>query len=115
MCVFCKIVKGEIPKEFLFEDKDLVAFHDVRPMAPVHIIIITKKHIESVNELTKKDIEIAGKIILTAKELADKFDISEKGYRLLVRVNEWGGQEVMHLHMHLIGGAKIHENIHPAI
>ena len=113
MCIFCKIIKKELPAVVVYEDSDLLAFKDVRPLAPVHILIIPKKHIESVNDLTEKDAELAGKLILAAKKIAIDFDISPKGYKLLFRVGQWGGQEVAHVHLHLIGGVRLFENIRP--
>lgn len=113
-CIFCEIVKGKMPASIVFQDENILAFKDVRPLAPVHILIIPKKHIESINDLTAKDVELVGRMILAAKNLAADFDISPKGYKLLFRVGEWGGQEVNHIHLHLIGGAPLHENIHPA-
>lgn len=113
VCIFCKIVAKEIPASIVYEDSDILAFKDTRPLSPVHILIIPKKHIKSVDDLEKKDIELAGKIILTAKKIAREFDISPKGYKLLFRVGEWGGQEVSHLHLHLIGGAELYEEIRP--
>lgn len=115
MCVFCKIVKKEIPASVVYEDNDMLAFRDARPIAPVHILIIPKQHIESINDLGDKDAELIGRIIITAKKIAEEFDISPKGYKLLFRVGEWGGQEVMHIHLHLIGGAQLKENIHPVV
>ncbi len=114
MCVFCQIIKKEIPAEIVHEDAEVLAFKDVRPVAPVHILIIPKKHLASINDLTEEDVGLAGKLILTARTLAQKFDISEKGYKLLFRVGSDGGQEVPHIHLHLIGGAKLTEDIHPA-
>ena len=113
MCIFCKIINKEIPSEIVYEDEDVLAFKDVHPLAPVHILIIPKKHIESIADLGDADTLLAGKLILTAKKIAVDFDISEKGYKLLFRVGEWGGQEVPHIHLHLIGGAKLYENIRP--
>ena len=113
MCIFCKIIKKKLPAVIVYEDNDVLAFKDVRPLAPVHILIIPKKHIESVNELTESDSELMGKLILTAKKIAVDFDISPKGYKLLFRVGEWGGQEVPHIHLHLIGGVRLFENIRP--
>ncbi|HRZ95349.1 MAG TPA: histidine triad nucleotide-binding protein [Candidatus Moranbacteria bacterium] len=113
-CVFCKIVKKEIPAAIVLEDDEIMAFKDVRPLAPVHILIIPKKHIESVNDFRKDDVQMIGRMIIAAKMLASDLDISEKGYKLLFRVGEWGGQEVPHVHLHLIGGAPLHENIHAA-
>lgn len=112
-CIFCKIVKKEIPASIVYEDGDVLVFKDARPLAPVHILIIPKKHIKSVDDLESKDIELTGKLIITAKKIAREFDISPKGYKLLFRVGEWGGQEVPHLHLHLIGGARLAEGIHP--
>ncbi len=112
-CIFCKIVKKEIPTDIIFEDADVLAFRDRSPLAPVHILIIPKRHIASINDLEGEDTQLAGKLLLVAKNLAKKFDISEKGYKLLFRVGEWGGQEVPHIHLHLIGGAKLFEEIRP--
>lgn len=114
-CIFCKIIKKEVPAVVVYEDNDVLAFKDVRPLAPVHILIIPKKHIETVNDFKEKDAEMIGHMILAAKKMAIDFDLSPKGYKLLFRVGEWGGQEVQHVHLHLIGGAKMHENIHPLI
>lgn len=113
MCIFCKIINKEIPSEIVFESDDILAFKDIHPIAPVHILIIPKKHIASVNDLKIEDIELVGKMIFQAKEIAKNFDISEKGYKLLIRTGEWGGQEVPHVHLHLIGGAKLSEGIGP--
>jgi len=112
-CVFCKIINKELPAVVVYEDEDILAIKDVRPLAPVHIIILPKKHIESLNDLTEKDVDLAGRMVLVAKKIAIDFDISPKGYKLLTRVGEWGGQEVAHLHMHLIGGVRLFENIRP--
>ncbi|MDO9231304.1 MAG: histidine triad nucleotide-binding protein [bacterium] len=115
MCIFCKIINKEIPAEIVFEDKDVLAFKDIHPIAPIHILIIPKKHIDSINDLEERDIELVGKMIFRAKEIAKSFDIFEKGYKLLIRTGEWGGQEVPHIHLHLIGGAKLSEDIRPII
>jgi histidine triad (HIT) family protein len=112
-CIFCKIIKKEISAGVVYEDEDILAFKDVRPLAPVHILIIPKRHIESMNDLGEKDVELAGRMVLVAKKIAIDFDISPKGYKLLTRVGEWGGQEVSHLHMHLLGGVRLYENIRP--
>ena len=112
-CIFCQIVKKEIPKDVVYEDSEIGAFEDIHPVAPVHILIIPKRHIESVNELQKEDRELAGNMILAAKGLARKLKISQDGYKLLFRTGKHGGQEVEHLHLHLIGGAKLYEEIRP--
>ncbi len=112
-CIFCKIIRKEIPTEFLYEDDFVVAFRDLHPIAPVHVLVIPKKHIGSVTEISGSDELLMGKLILTAKKIADDLRISEKGYKLLIRVGEHGGQEVGHIHLHLIGGAKLSEDIRP--
>jgi histidine triad (HIT) family protein len=114
-CAFCKIVKKELAADVVYEDDSILAFHDIRPLALIHVLIIPKKHIESVNDLSEKDGELIGHMVVIAKKIAQDLQTSEKGYKLLFRVGEWGGQEVGHIHLHLIGGAKLHENIHPYI
>lgn len=112
-CIFCQIVHQDIPAELLYEDDLVVAFRDVRPIAPVHILIIPRQHIESVVDLAEAQEVLAGRLIMAAKKLAKTLGLSEKGYKLLIRVKEHGGQEIDHLHLHLIGGAKLTENIRP--
>jgi len=112
-CIFCKIANKEIPAEFLYEDDLVVAFKDAKPIAPIHILIIPKKHIESINGLQDEDEVLAGRLITVAKKLAEQKGIAENGYKLLFRVGRHGGQEVPHIHLHLIGGAPLSENIRP--
>ncbi len=112
-CVFCKIAKKEISADVIFETDELIAFRDVHPLAPVHVLIIPKRHIASINDLTDKDIDLAGRMILAGRKIARDLAISEKGYKLLFRVGKWGGQEVSHIHLHLIGGAPLYEEIRP--
>jgi len=112
-CIFCKIIKKEIPAEFLYEDDLVVAFKDIGPIAPVHILVIPKDHIESIVDLTSDQEKLAGRLVLTARNLANQLGISPNGYKLLFRVGMHGGQEVPHVHLHLIGGAPLSENIHP--
>lgn len=114
-CVFCKIAKKEIPTEFLHEDELVVAFRDIHPIAPVHVLVIPKKHIESVADMEKNDEKIMGRLIFVAKKIAEDLKISEDGYKLLFRVGHHGGQEIGHVHLHLIGGARLSEDIHPII
>lgn len=111
MCIFCQVIKKEIPAKLFYEDEAVVAFGDIHPLAPVHVLIIPRRHIESVNDLTDKDIVLVGKMILTAKKIAEDLKISENGYKLLIRTGQDGGQEVPHVHLHLIGGAKLREEI----
>ena len=102
-CLFCNIVKGQIPSEKVYEDNDVYAFKDVNPEAPVHILIIPKRHIKSVDELEETDKELVGHIFLVAKKLAKENKL-ENGYRLVSNIGEEGGQSVKHLHFHLLGG-----------
>jgi len=110
-CVFCKIVDKEIPVEFLYEDDLVVAFKDAKPIVPVHLLIIPKKHIESVADMEAVDEALAGRLIMIAKKMAEQLGISKGGYKLLLRVRSDGGQEVPHIHLHLLGGGALKENI----
>lgn len=116
MCIFCKIVQKEIPARIVYEDEAILAFDDVNPIAPVHVLVIPKRHIESVNELSEspEDERLAGRIILTAKEIAQRIGIAGGGYKLLLRVGRDGGQEVQHIHLHLLGGGRLGEDIYLA-
>ncbi|MFA5925910.1 MAG: histidine triad nucleotide-binding protein [Parcubacteria group bacterium] len=112
-CVFCKIARKEISADVLYEDDEVIAFRDLHPIAPVHVLVIPKKHIKSIAEITEKDEKLMGRLIIAAKKIADDLHISKKGYKLLIRVGEHGGQEVGHIHLHLIGGARLKEDIRP--
>ncbi len=103
-CIFCKIIKGEMPAQFVWQDEDLVAFADINPKAPVHILIVPKKHLESVREATDEDVTLLGKMLLAAKKIAQKQRIAGSGYKLVINNGEAAGQIVPHLHMHLLGG-----------
>ena len=103
-CIFCKIVNREIPTEFLYEDDTLVVFRDINPHAPVHILIVPKKHIRSINDLTENDREIISHMIMVGKDIAKKESVNSSGYKLLFNVERGGGQVIFHLHLHLIGG-----------
>jgi len=103
-CLFCKIIAGKIPAEIVYQDKDVLAFKDVKPAAPVHILIVPKKHLSSVAEIGSEDTLLMGKLIAVAKKLAEDFGIAESGYKLLIRVGKGAGQEIMHIHLHLMGG-----------
>ncbi|MFH0929873.1 MAG: histidine triad nucleotide-binding protein [Candidatus Moraniibacteriota bacterium] len=113
MCVFCKIIQKQIPADIVYENEDIIAFRDAHPIAPVHVLVIPKKHIASVADISEEDTMLMGKLIATAKKIAEDLKISEKGYKLLFRVGEHGGQEVGHIHLHLIGGAQLREDIRP--
>jgi len=114
-CVFCKIVRKEIPADIVYENDDVLAFRDAHPIAPVHILVIPKKHIASVTDISEGDTALMGKLIVAAKKIASDLNISKKGYKLLIRVGEHGGQEVQHIHLHLIGGARLAEGIHSIV
>ena len=106
-CLFCKILKGEIPATILFEDEDIVAFEDIRPAAPKHLLIIPKEHIDTINDTKPAHEALLGRMILRAKELAAKVGINNEGYRLVFNINSGGGQQVYHIHLHLIGGRQM--------
>jgi len=112
-CLFCKIVKGEIKTELIFEGDEVVAFRDIHPIAPVHVLIIPKKHIGSMTEVKEEHRAVLGEMLLVASNIAKELGISEGGYKLLIRTGFHGGQEVPHIHLHLIGGARLSEGIHP--
>ncbi len=103
-CIFCKIANHEIQSDIVYEDEELVAFKDINPQAPVHILIIPRKHIPTINDLSAEDSELIGKMVLLAKKLAADMEIAERGYRLVFNCNREGGQMVFHIHLHLLGG-----------
>ena len=105
-CIFCKIVNGETDTNMLFENENLVVFRDIKPHAPVHILIVPKKHIRSINDLTEEDGPIVSELITTARAMAKQEGVSESGYKLLFNVEKGGGQVIFHLHLHLLGGWK---------
>jgi histidine triad (HIT) family protein len=110
-CIFCRIVAGEIPGDIVYRDKELVAFRDINPQAPTHILIIPKSHIASMTELTGEQQALMGRLILLAKELAEKEGISASGYRLSASTGADGGQLVPHIHFHLLGGRKLDDKL----
>ena len=110
-CLFCKIIRKEIPSEIVYEDDEVLAFKDIQPAAPVHILIIPKKHISSLLEMNTDDEPLIGKIYTIINKIAEQQGIKESGYRVIVNCGEDSGQEVMHLHFHLLGGKKLGEKI----
>ena len=106
-CLFCKIINKEINSDILFEDDDVLAFKDINPQAPIHFLIVPKKHISTINDLQQEDEKITGKMILTAQSLSKQENIDENGYRLVFNCNSGGGQEVYHIHLHLLGGRQM--------
>lgn len=111
--IFLKIIRKEVPADVVYEDADILAFNDIHPLAPVHILIIPKKPIESIATLEDADAGLVARMFLVAKHIAEDLNISEKGYKLLIRVGRDGGQEVPHLHIHLMGGTRLGDNIRP--
>jgi histidine triad (HIT) family protein len=105
--VFTKIINREIPSKIVYEDDLVIAFHDIQPIAPVHILIVPKKEIPTVNDVTEADEPALGRLFTVAARIAKEHNIAESGYRLVVNCNHDGGQEVFHLHMHLLGGERI--------
>ena len=110
-CIFCKIVAKEIPSQVLYEDGEIIAFNDINPVAPVHILIIPKKHIFSIKDITDTDQELIGKIFILIQKLAAEKGIADTGFRVVTNSGSDGGQEVGHLHFHLIGGTNLGRKI----
>lgn len=108
-CVFCKIANREMNSEMLFENDHLMVIKDILPKAPVHVLVIPKRHVVSINDLTEGDGDMIGELILTAKEQAKNLGIFDSGYKLVVNVGHDGGQVVPHLHLHVLGGKKFQE------
>lgn len=102
--IFSRIITREIPAEIVYSDEWITAFRDINPLAPVHILIVPNKAIATINDTEDADVELLGRMWLVARDLAKQEGIAESGYRLVVNCNEHGGQEVFHLHLHLIGG-----------
>ncbi|HDH97175.1 MAG TPA: histidine triad nucleotide-binding protein [Proteobacteria bacterium] len=105
-CIFCKIASGEVPSEKLYEDDDLFVIRDINPLAPVHLLVIPKKHIPTLLDLTDEDMPLMEKIVKVAREMAKKEGVAERGFKFVINVNEEGGQRVFHLHCHILGGKK---------
>ncbi|MCB0308110.1 MAG: histidine triad nucleotide-binding protein [Bdellovibrionales bacterium] len=103
-CIFCKIIKGEVPCQQVASDEHFLAFNDIYPQAPVHILIIPKRHISSIVECNQEDQSMLGSLLLTAKMLASSHGLDRSGYRLNINAGKDGGQSVSHLHLHLLGG-----------
>jgi len=106
-CLFCKIVSGEIPSETVYQDDLVTVFKDINPAAPVHLLIVPNEHIASVNEVKEEQRLLLGHLITTAKRMAGEKGIQSSGYRLIINTGPDGGQEVFHLHVHLLGGGKM--------
>ena len=110
-CIFCKIIKGEAPATILYQDEQIIAFRDIHPVAPTHLLIVPVKHIVSVNDVLPEDEPVMGRLFTAAKQLAAQEGIMESGYRLIVNTGAHGGQVVFHMHMHLMGGQRMRHPI----
>lgn len=106
-CLFCKIIRREIPAVFVYEDEHLFAFNDIHPQAPTHILVVPKKHIATIDEATPTDEILLGKIILSAQQIARNAGLADNGYRLVYNVNTGGGQMIYHIHLHILGGRQM--------
>lgn len=107
-CIFCQIAEGQIPTELIYQDEQVVAFNDLHPQAPHHILIIPRKHIATLNDITEEDTELLGHLFQTAKHIAKNLNIAESGYRVVMNCNKGAGQAVYHIHLHLLGGRQMH-------
>ena len=105
--LFAKIVRGELPADIVYQDDLVTAFRDIKPQAPTHLLVVPNKVIRTANDLTAEDEQIAGRMLLVAKKVAEQEGIAEDGYRLIINCNRHGGQEVYHLHLHVIGGRRL--------
>jgi len=110
-CLFCRIVAGEISSDIVYQDEDFLAFRDIEPQAPKHVIIIPKTHITSLAELTEEQLGLIGRLIILARNLAEEEGIAKSGYRLAINCGAEGGQVVPHLHLHLIGGRRLSDQL----
>jgi histidine triad (HIT) family protein len=110
-CIFCRIVAGEVPSDIVYQDEEFLAFRDISPQAPTHVLIIPKTHITSSAKLTERQQKLAGRLIILAKNLAEKEGIAKRGYRLVINCGPEGGQVVPHLHLHLIGGRSLDDSL----
>ncbi len=106
-CIFCKIANKEIVAEIVYENEKVIAFKDAKPVTPVHILIVPKKHISSINNLESQDKELIGELFLIAQKIAKEQDVDQTGYRLVFNIGKDAGQTINHLHLHLLGGEKL--------
>jgi histidine triad (HIT) family protein len=110
-CIFCKIANGAIPSKKVYEDAEVVAFDDIHPMAPVHVIVIPKKHIPTMLDVTKADMSTIGSMFAAVQEVVQIKGINERGFRVVINCNKEGGQVIFHLHMHVLGGQKLKDGL----
>ncbi|MGY3726024.1 MULTISPECIES: histidine triad nucleotide-binding protein [Cobetia] len=105
-CLFCKIINREIPADIIYEDEEVLAFNDINPQAPTHVLIIPKQHIATLNDIEESQLATVGRLQYTAARLAKEYGFADDGYRVVMNCNEDGGQTVYHIHMHLMGGRR---------
>jgi len=110
-CIFCKIVAGKIPSSKVYESEEVLAFDDIHPMAPVHVIIIPKRHIPTLMDVTPAAVKTVGALIVAVQEVARIKGIDKKGFRVVTNCNEDGGQVIFHLHMHVLGGMRLKDEL----
>ena len=106
-CLFCKIISKDIPADIVYEDDKVLAFSDINPQAPIHILVIPHQHISTINDASEEDQEMLGYMLLVAARIAKDNSIDESGYRLVINCNEQGGQTVFHIHLHILGGRQL--------
>jgi len=110
-CIFCQIAEGKIPSDTVYQDEEIIAFRDINPQAPVHIVIIPRKHIASLSGLSQDDSALVGRLVTIANKLAEDEGVADKGYRVVINCGKEGGQLVPHLHMHLVGGRQLSDQV----
>ncbi|MBE6578866.1 MAG: histidine triad nucleotide-binding protein [Ruminococcaceae bacterium] len=106
-CLFCKIIAGEIPSKKVYEDENVYAFHDINPNAPIHVLVIPKVHIASIQEVTEENLSAVSAVLKVIPRIAKELGLAENGYRVITNCGEDGGQSVKHLHFHILGGKKL--------
>jgi len=109
-CIFCRIINKEASAEIVYEDQDIIAFKDINPAAPVHLLVVPRKHIPTLDDLEENDIMLIGRLHLVVSDLARAFNLDQKGYRVVVNCGQDAGQVVFHLHFHLLGGKPLQHN-----
>ena len=107
-CLFCKMVEGKIPPDIVYEDDQVLAFRDISPQAPVHVLVIPKRHVSTLNDLAPEDAQLAGQLTLAAARVAKQEGVADNGYRTVMNCNADGGQTVFHIHMHVLAGRPLH-------
>lgn len=106
-CLFCSIIEGKIPAQKVYEDDNCIAFRDIKPQAPTHVLIVPRKHIPTLNDLKPEDAELVGRLFLVAKQIAASEGVADAGYRTVFNCNAAAGQAVFHIHLHLLGGRNL--------